>query len=157
MGLVTALAGTLLAWGPPLLVVTNEGLSVAYPWFRPLGAALVAVGLGVVAAAVRSRPGRVLLVLAALGALGPFVFLSRYRLHVDAGGIRQRVFVATDHVFWSQVVQVDPRPDGIVVRRPDPPPMWIDTVGMRPSDRAVLDRGIARRLTESFAPTAPGR
>jgi hypothetical protein len=156
-GLVAALAGILLAWGPPLLVVTNEGQSVAYPWFRAVGAALVAAGLVAAAVAVRSRPGRVLLVLAALAALGPLVFLARYRLQVDAKGIRQRVWIAEDNVFWSQVLQIDPRPDGVVVRRPDAPPMWIDTVGMRPSDRAVLDRGIARRLTESFAPTAAGR
>ena len=150
-GLLLALAGGFLAWGGPLLVVTNSGMVVRYAWFRGAGALLVAAAFVLAARAVRSRPGRVVLVLLALGALGPTLFLARYRLEVDAQGIRQRVFAGTDELFWSQVLQVEPRPDGIVIRRPQPPPMWIDTVGMRPSDRAVLDRGIARRLTESFA------
>jgi hypothetical protein len=147
-----AIAGVWLAYGPPLLIVQNEGVVVRYPWFRAAGAALVAVAGAALAASVRSVAGRVLLVLVAVFALGPTLFLARYRLEVDAESIRQREWIATRRLGWMDIRQVEPRADGIVVRAPEPPPLWIDTVGMRPADRAVLDRSIARRLTEAFAP-----
>jgi hypothetical protein len=146
--------GGLLAWGPPLMLVQNEGLVVRYAWYRAAGALLVAVAFVGLTQAVRSRVGRGLLVLCALAALGPASFLVRYRLELDAEGVSQREWLAPRKLAWSEIVQVDPRPDGIVVRGPEPPPMWIDTVGMRPTDRAALDRNVTRRLQEAFAPPA---
>jgi hypothetical protein len=152
--LAALVAGVALALGPPLLLVHNEGLVVRYAWYRAAGGFLVAVAFLALTQAVGSRVGRVLLVLCALAALGPASFLLRYRLELDAAGVSQREWLAPRRLAWADIRQVEPQENGIVIRGMEPPPMWIDTVGMRPADRAALDRNVTRRLQEAFAPPA---
>lgn len=155
---VAALLAAWVAWGPPRLLIHNVGVRVDYPLVQVIAAFGAAILMAVAAGSVRRNVARVGLAAVATFALGPALFLSRYELDVGAAGLRQRVFLAEQTIPWENVRHVEPQEAGIVVRPSAGPPMWIDTVGMRPADRAVLDRTIARRLTEGFtSPVATAR
>jgi hypothetical protein len=156
-GVAFAVAGLLLARGGPRFVWLNSGLRLDYPWHQ--GAALVvsAAGLALlVAAAPRSWMKMAAAAATVALSLNAMDRLS-YRVEADERSVLSRGWLRETTVPWAEVTRVESGPAVVVVWGRDDAPVRIDTDGLKPAERAMLDRAIARRVQRGSAGAADPR
>ncbi|MGE0454703.1 MAG: hypothetical protein AB7O37_10650 [Vicinamibacteria bacterium] len=154
-------AGALLAAGSlpflgaaPRFAFSNDGLTIDHRPAEALAAAALALGLWLLASALRRRRAACYALGAlGLGAAGVALDLASFRLTVDGHFVERRALLEGERIAWSDVASVESGPAAVLVRGPGDRAIRIEARAMTPDDRATLDRAIARRIRESRKPT----
>jgi len=150
LGLVLLAAGLALG-GAPRMTLVNAGLRVDHAWPHGIAALGISAGLAVLAWAAPLRPLRWA---AAVAAAAAAVFaLGRVVHRLDAGnaGVVDRGLLGTTRLGWREVRRVDAGPDLILLWGPGEAQVRIETTGLSPEQRAILERTIARHVREAQA------
>jgi hypothetical protein len=137
----------------PRLTVLNEGFRLEYGWLALAGAALAAVGSIALAAVVRSVPARVGCALLAVAAVVVGVQRGAWQVGADRAALSARSLTDTSRIAWPEVRQVHSDTEELQVSGFGDTAIRIRISGLRPHDRATLERTISRRVQES-APAA---
>jgi hypothetical protein len=148
---LSVIAGFWLGAGGPRLTMVNEGLRVAYPGSRAVGAFLAAValaGLGVLVAKPWVR--------VAAGVLAAFCLFRgverlTYSLDTTSSGIVARAHLVRQEIPWREVKDVGIDLTEIRVAGARESTIRIDTSDLTAEQMAALNRTIARRVSESSA------
>ena len=149
-----AVAGfVLLFLAAPRLTVLNEGFRLEYGWGPLLAAALAAVGAIALAAVARSLPARGMAAFVAVIAVVLGVQRGAWQVSADRSALVARTLMETSRVAWPEVRQVHSDTEALQVAGFGDSSIRIGISGLRPHDRATLERTISRRVQES-APSA---
>ncbi len=157
LGVAALAAGTALSLGAPRITLVNAGVRVDYPRRRAACAGLAAAGAALVALAIPRRAARVAGAIAAAALVGSASEILLYRLEADGGGVHRRGLLGRTDVAWRDVTRVDSGADAVVIWGRGETQVRVDTQAFEPTQRAMFDRTVARRVRESQAPTAAGR
>jgi hypothetical protein len=151
---VVAAAGAVLVFlASPRLTVLNEGFRLEYGWMAVAGAAVAAVGAIGLAAVVRPTPARAACALLAVVAVVLGVQRGAWQVGADRTSISARTLTDTSRIAWTEVRQVHSDPEALQVNGFGDTRIRIGISGLRPHDRATLERTISRRVQET-APAA---
>jgi len=151
---IAAVGGfALLLATAPRLTVLNEGFRLEYGWVPLLGAALAAVGAIALAAVVRTLPARGMAAFLAVIAVVLGVRALRAVRSAPTCHVPRRTLTETSRIAWPEVRQVHSDTEALQVTGFGDTAIRIGISGLRPHDRATLERTISRRVQES-APTA---
>jgi hypothetical protein len=133
----------------PRLTLLNEGLRLRYPWPAVTAAAVTMVALAALAVLLRPRPARGLAALSAL--LGCAFALERatYLVAADAVALTSAGLVERSRIAWPEVRQVQGDGRTLRVSGFGENQIVIQTAGLRPQDRATLERTVSRRVQEA--------
>jgi hypothetical protein len=137
----------------PRLTVLNEGFRLDYGWTALLGAALAAVGAIALAAGVRKLPARGMAAFLAVVAVVLGVRRGAWHVGADGTALTARTLTESSRIAWPEVRQVHSDTEALQVTGFGDAAIRIGISGMRPHDRATLERTISRRVQES-APSA---
>jgi hypothetical protein len=149
-----ALAGFLLVFlTAPRLTVLNEGFRLEYGWVAITGAALAAIGAIALAALLPAVPARGMCAFLAVIAVVLGVQRGAWQIGADRAALSARTLTDTSRIAWPEVRQVHSDPDALQVTGFGDATIRIGISGLRPHDRATLERTISRRVQES-APSA---
>lgn len=143
----------LLLLAAPRLTVLNEGFRLEYGWTALLGAALAAVGAIALAVVVRALPARGMAAFLAVIAVVLGVRRSAWQVGADGSALSARTLTETSRIAWPEVRQVHSDTEALQVTGFGDTAIRIGISGLRPHDRATLERTISRRVQES-APSA---
>ena len=143
----------ILLLAAPRLTVLNEGFRLDYGWTALLGAALAAVGAVALAAVVRALPARGMAAFLAVIAVVLGVRRGAWQVGADRSALSARTLTETSRIAWPEVRQVHSDTEALQVTGFGDAAIRIGISGLRPHDRATLERTISRRVQES-APTA---
>jgi hypothetical protein len=143
----------LLVLAEPRLTVLNEGFRLEYGWAPLLGAALAAVGAIALAGAVRALPARGMAAFLAVIAVVLGVRRGTWQVGADRSALSARTLTETSRIAWPEVRQVHSDTEALQVTGFGDAAIRIGIAGLRPHDRATLERTISRRVQES-APSA---
>jgi predicted DNA-binding transcriptional regulator AlpA len=153
VGLFAALAlfllGGVLSRGPARLTVLNDALRIDYPARLAGWAALAACAALAGAILARATWARALLVLFAVATALAAGRLTLYRLEADGQGFTARGLLGGQRLRWAEIESVALTLDGFSLRTAGAGEHRHDTTGLRPADRAVFDRSLARRIREA--------
>jgi hypothetical protein len=152
--LVLVLGGAWLSTGQPRLILVNDGIDLAYPWKRGLGALLCGGGLLLLAAALRKGWLWVVNTPLALVSAGVALHLLSYRLDATDDALASRVMLRRTTIPWREVQHVGSDPTLTVVSGPGERKIAIDTTDFTPDQRLVLSRTITRHINEASAARA---
>ena len=137
----------------PRLTVLNEGFRLEYGWAPVVAAALAAVGSIALAALARALPARVGCGLLALVAVVLGVQRGAWQVGADRGALTARSLTDTSRIAWTDVRQVHSDTEALQITGFGETAIRIGISGLRPHDRATLERTISRRVQET-APAA---
>jgi Bacterial PH domain len=149
LGLLIVVAGGWASFGAPRITLVNAGLRIEYPWRQGAGALSAALGLALVAAALRVRWARIGTAAVALAAALIGMNRVTYRLEADDRGLVSRSWLGPTVVPWADVTRVQSGPEVVVVWGNGDAQVRVDTSHFEPQQRATLDRTISRRVKES--------
>jgi hypothetical protein len=147
--LALVIGGAWLSTGQPRLTVVNDGIDVAYPWKRGLGALLCAFGLVLLPATLRKGWLWVVSSVFAVVSAGVALHLLSYRLDTTEAGIASRVMLRRTTIPWRDVQHVGTDATLVVVSGPGERQIAIDTTDFSPDQRLILSRTITRRINEA--------
>ena len=151
---VAAVGGfALLLATAPRLTVLNEGFRLEYGWAPLLGAAVAAIGAIALAAVARTLPARGMAAFLAVIAVVLGVRRGTWQVGADRTALSARTLTETSRIAWPEVRQVHSDTEALQVTGFGDTAIRIGIGGLRPHDRATLERTISRRVQES-APTA---
>lgn len=148
-GLVLLAGGSVLGFGGPRLTLVNTGLRIQYPGTRALGLLGASVGLGLLAWAAPRAWMRWIAVVGAAATAAAGAGRALYRLDAAEEGIADRRLLGSTGVAWSEVRRVDAGADLILVWGPGDAQVRVETWGLTPDQRAMLDRTISRHVREA--------
>lgn len=137
----------------PRLTVENEGFRLAYGWVALVGAGLAAVGAIGLAAIVRPVGARAGCALLAVAAVVVGVQRGAWQVGADRAALSARSLTETSRIAWPEVRQVHSDTEALQITGFGDTAIRIGISGLRPHDRATLERTISRRVQES-APAA---
>jgi hypothetical protein len=143
------LAGLSVAFGAPRITLLNAALRIDHPWTAGAGALAGALGFWLWVLALRPRALRLALGVAGAAAAALGAGLLTYRLEVDDFGLASRSWLGHTVIPWAQVSRVESGPARVVVWGVGDEQVRIDTAGFEGSQRATLDRAIARQVREA--------
>jgi hypothetical protein len=141
--------GLWLSLGAPRITFVNSGLRVDYPRQRAAGAAAGAAGAALLAFAIPRRGPRIAAGLVTVILAGVAGHILVYRLETDGSGVRARGLLGRTEVAWKDITRVESGSDVVVVWGPGETQIRIDTAAFQATQRAMLDRTLARRVRES--------
>jgi hypothetical protein len=145
---VTLLLGAALSMGAPRMTVFNNAIQVAYPGRYGLAAFVAALGATALFVLVPRRPVR--LAAAIAGGLALLFSMDRlgYRLEASHEALVSRSFGVTTRLGWNEISQVTVGLDDtkIVTAKKR---ITLDTGGLPADDAAIINRTIARRISEA--------
>jgi hypothetical protein len=139
----------ILLLAAPRLTVLNEGFRLEYGWTALLGAALAAVGAIALAAVVRALPARGMAAFLAVIAVVLGVRRGAWQVGADRSALSARTLTETSRIAWPEVRQVHSDTEALQVTGFGDAAIRIGISGLRPHDRATLERTISRRVQES--------
>jgi hypothetical protein len=147
-GLVAIAVGT-LAFGAPRGVWQNDGFHAAHSPTQWVFAVIAAAGASVLALTLRSTRARVPAFLVAAAFSAYALVLGLWQLDVTADRVSLRTLWGTRVVQWAEVARLDTERARVVVWPRAGQPLVIDTAVLTPTDRAPLERAVARRVREA--------
>jgi hypothetical protein len=110
---------------------------------------IAAAGASVLALTLRSTRARVPAFVVAAAFSAYALFLGLWRLDVTADRVSLRTLWGTRVVQWAEVARLDTERARVVVWPRAGQPLVIDTAMLTPTDRAPLERAVARRVREA--------
>lgn len=153
---VAALAGLAVAYAAPArLLVRNDGFQIDYGWTPIAGAAVAAIGAIALAALSRPVALRAVGALLAIGAVVLGVQRGAWQVGADRTAITARTLTETSRIAWAEVRQVHSDTEALQVVGFGDTRIAIGLAGLRPHDRATLERTISRRVQETAPAAAP--
>lgn len=133
----------------PRLTLLNEGIRLRYPWPAVAATALTVVALAALAALLRPLPARGMAILFALVASAFAVERLTYLVAADAAALTSSGLVERARIAWPEVRQVQGDGRTLRVSGFGENQIVIETAGLRPQDRATLERTVSRRVQEA--------
>lgn len=133
----------------PRLTLLNEGVRLRYPWPAVAAAAVTAAALVALALLLRPLAARGLCVLFALVAGALVAERVAYRVSADAAALSATGLVERARIAWPEVRQVQGDGRTLRVSGFGENLIVIETAGLRPQDRATLERTVSRRVQEA--------
>ena len=156
LGLALAGAAVLpLAIRAPRLTLLNAALRVDYAWIVGAAALIAAVLLVMAALLVPRGWARAALIVPAVVVATVGGSRLRYRLEVQPEGLRSRGLTGSTVLPWAEVTHVDRGTDALIVWGRGDAQIRVDTAQFEGTQRAALERALARRIVESTSATAP--
>jgi hypothetical protein len=149
IGLALLVGGIVAGLGGPRLTMVNTGLLVDYPRVQALALLGASIGLGLLAWTLPRAWMRWIASVLSLIAVAASVGRAAYRLDTAEAGIADRRLLGSTHIAWTEVRRVDAGPALILVWGPGDSQVRVDTGGLGPEQRAVLDRTISRHVREA--------
>lgn len=137
----------------PRLTVLNEGFRLEYGGLALVGAAAAAVGATFLAAVLRATSARFGCALLAIAAVVVGVQRGAWQVGADGTALSARSLTETSRIAWKEVRQVHSDTEALHVSGYGDTLIRIGISGLRPHDRATLERTISRRVQET-APAA---
>jgi hypothetical protein len=133
----------------PRLTLLNEGVSLRYPWPAVAAAVLTAAALAALAVLLRPLPARGMAALFALVAGTCVVERVTYLVAADGVALTSSGLVERARIAWPEVRQVQGDGRTLRVSGFGENHIVIETAGLRPHDRATLERTVSRRVQEA--------
>ena len=133
----------------PRLTLLNEGVHLRYPWPAVAAASLAAAALAALAVLLRPLPARGMAVLAALVAGACVVERVTYLVAADREALTSSGLAERARIAWPEVRQVQGDGRTLRVSGFGEHHIVIETAGLRPQDRATLERTVSRRVQEA--------
>lgn len=133
----------------PRLTLLNEGIRLRYPWPAVAAAALTVFALAALAALLRPLPARGMAILFALVASAFAVERLTYLVAADSVALTSSSLVERARIAWPEVRQVQGDGQTLRVSGFGENQIVIETAGLRPQDRATLERTVSRRVQEA--------
>ena len=153
---LAAVAGlAVYVFTPARLTVRNDGFLLDYAWASVAGAALAAVGAIALAAAMSQVPARAAAAVLAVAAVGLGVQRGAWQVGADRSAITARTLTDTSRIAWAEVRQVHSDTAALQITGFGDARVRIGLSGLRPHDRATLERTISRRVQETAPAQAP--
>jgi Bacterial PH domain len=149
LGTALVLGGAWFSVGAPRLVLVNAGVHIEYPPRLGWAAMGAVMGLALVAFAVSRLAVRLVIAVAALGTLFVALHLLLYRLEATESGLVSRGVLGTTAIAWRDIVGLDRGGDLLLLNGRNGGQIRVDTTDFSPTQRATLQRTIARRVQES--------
>jgi hypothetical protein len=151
LGLALLAGGVVAGLGNPRLTMVNTGLQVEYPRAQALALLGAALGLALTAWALpRSwTKTRWIAWAAALFAATAGVGRAYYRLEAAEAGLSDRRLLGSTRIDWSEVRRVDNGAALVLVWGGGDSQVRVETTGLTPDQRAMLDRTISRHVREA--------
>jgi len=156
-GLCLCIGGNAAALGGPRITFVNTGLRLDYPTSQGLWGLAALAGAAIVAWAATRGSIRALAVLAALGS--GLLATDRLQYHLEAGeaGLLDHGMTGSTEIRWREVRRVENGAALVLVWGGGDSQIRIVTSGLKPDERAVLDRTLARHVREAQEAAAPKR
>jgi hypothetical protein len=138
----------------PRLTLLHEGVRLRYPWPAVAAALLAAAALAALSVLLRPLPARGMAVLFALVAGAFAVERVTYLVAADAVALTSSGLAERARIAWPEVRQVQGDGRTLRVSGFGENQIVIETAGLRPHDRATLERTVSRRVQEAGPATA---
>jgi hypothetical protein len=138
-----------LALRSPRLTLLNAALRIDYGWMA--GAAALAAALLLVTAAALAPPrwAKTALAIGAVVVAAVGGARLRYRLDVQPDGLSSRGLTGSTTLAWAEVTHVDRGTEALIVWGKGDEQIRVETASFEGSQRAALERALARRIVES--------
>jgi hypothetical protein len=133
----------------PRLTLLNEGVRLSYAWPAVAAALMTVAALAALAVLLRPLAARGMAVLFALVACAFVVERLTYLVAADAVALTSTGLVERARIAWPEVRQVQGDGRTLRVSGFGENHIVIETAGLRPHDRATLERTVSRRVQEA--------